>query len=231
MSAKAIYEVDGKRLLAENLPEGCPGKNNIFIAGFGEGDSWEKVQEAHPFLTQKSLVAKPDQLIKRRGKLGLVKVKLDFDAAKAWVNEKMNSSIQIGSATGTLKHFVLEPFVAHEQVRVVSLHGIVLDCVRANKQKKKTVLLDCHFSPLDQLFLSTNPFVSSPPPLFLFPLPPPSSSSSSSSLSPLFLLPLPPFLLFRRMSTTAASMLGVRQTPSCSTTRAAWTSGTWTPRP
>ena len=181
MSAKAIYEVDGKRLLAENLPEGCPGKNNIFIAGFGEGDSWEKVQEAHPFLTQKSLVAKPDQLIKRRGKLGLVKVKLDFDAAKAWVNEKMNSSIQIGSATGTLKHFVLEPFVAHEQVRVVSLHGIVLDCVRANKQKKKQSFLTA-----TSLLLTNYSF--QPTPLFLLPLP----SSSSLFLLPLLLPPPPP---------------------------------------
>ncbi|EGD77886.1 acly protein [Salpingoeca rosetta] len=115
MSAKAIREVDGKRLLAEFLPADCPGKKNIAIAAFGPGDSWERLAENHPFLTQKTLVAKPDQLIKRRGKLGLVKVKVDFEGAKTWVNEKMNSTLQIGSATGTLKHFVLEPFVAHEQ--------------------------------------------------------------------------------------------------------------------
>lgn len=95
------------------------------------------------------LVAKPDQLIKRRGKLGLVKVKLDFDAAKAWIHEHMHKDItvgrqpaplpvrstalhaethtrpgvchrQVGKATGKLHHFVLEPFVAHEQARVVT---------------------------------------------------------------------------------------------------------------
>eukprot|EP00043_Microstomoeca_roanoka_P013138 m.128737 g.128737 ORF g.128737 m.128737 type:complete len:1073 (+) comp15678_c0_seq1:229-3447(+) len=115
MSAKAIREADGKRLLAQYLPDGCPGKNNIFIASYGPSDSWEKVAEAHPFITQQTLVAKPDQLIKRRGKLGLVKIKLDLEGAKAWIADKMNSSLSIGSATGTLKQFVLEPFVPHEQ--------------------------------------------------------------------------------------------------------------------
>jgi ATP citrate (pro-S)-lyase len=41
------------------------------------------------------LVAKPDQLIKRRGKLGLVKIKLDLPAAKAWIAETMDSEITV----------------------------------------------------------------------------------------------------------------------------------------
>ncbi len=35
------------------------------------------------------LVAKPDQLIKRRGKLGLIKVKADYEEAKNWILERM----------------------------------------------------------------------------------------------------------------------------------------------
>lgn len=42
-----------------------------------------------------SLVAKPDQLIKRRGKLGLVKVKLDLEGAKKWISEKMNTTLKV----------------------------------------------------------------------------------------------------------------------------------------
>jgi ATP citrate (pro-S)-lyase len=40
------------------------------------------------FLFQK-LVVKPDQLIKRRGKLGLIKVGTDAAGAKAWIDERM----------------------------------------------------------------------------------------------------------------------------------------------
>eukprot|EP00056_Hartaetosiga_gracilis_P009079 m.130072 g.130072 ORF g.130072 m.130072 type:complete len:1078 (+) comp13055_c2_seq4:64-3297(+) len=115
MSAKAITEADGKRILKENLPSHCPGKNNIFCASFGKDSDWEKVLAENPFLKEKKLVAKPDQLIKRRGKLGLVKINLEFDGAKEWVNEKMNSEIKIGSSTGTLNNFVIEPFVKHDQ--------------------------------------------------------------------------------------------------------------------
>ena len=35
------------------------------------------------------LVVKPDQLIKRRGKLGLIKVNVDFPTVKSWVIERM----------------------------------------------------------------------------------------------------------------------------------------------
>ena len=41
-------------------------------------------------LCRQKLVVKPDQLIKRRGKLGLIAVGVDFQAAKQWVMERMN---------------------------------------------------------------------------------------------------------------------------------------------
>jgi ATP citrate (pro-S)-lyase len=34
------------------------------------------------------LVAKPDQLIKRRGKAGLLKLNTDWNTAKAWIVER-----------------------------------------------------------------------------------------------------------------------------------------------
>jgi ATP citrate (pro-S)-lyase len=40
-------------------------------------------------------VAKPDQLIKRRGKLGLVKVNVTLDEALAWINERMNKEVTV----------------------------------------------------------------------------------------------------------------------------------------
>ena len=38
---------------------------------------------------------KPDQLIKRRGKLGLIKVNVDLQEAKKWVDERMGKDIQV----------------------------------------------------------------------------------------------------------------------------------------
>jgi len=40
-------------------------------------------------------VVKPDQLIKRRGKLGLIAVGVDFPTAKQWVLERMNKDQKV----------------------------------------------------------------------------------------------------------------------------------------
>ncbi|KAK6013374.1 hypothetical protein OSTOST_21314, partial [Ostertagia ostertagi] len=57
-------------------------------------------------------VIKPDQLIKRRGKHGLVKCGT-VDEIKKWFQENVNKSVQIGKTTGRLHTFIVEPFVAH----------------------------------------------------------------------------------------------------------------------
>ena len=41
------------------------------------------------------LVVKPDQLIKRRGKLGLVGVDRDWTQVQQWIKEKMNSEVKV----------------------------------------------------------------------------------------------------------------------------------------
>ena len=60
-------------------------------------------------------MVKPDQLIKRRGKLGLIKVNANFAEVKEWVIERMGKDQQIGKASGKLRTFIIEPFVAHKQ--------------------------------------------------------------------------------------------------------------------
>jgi succinyl-CoA synthetase beta subunit len=69
------------------------------------------------FCVQK-LVVKPDQLIKRRGKLGLIKVNADFPEVKSWVEERMGKDQKIGRATGKLRNFIIEPFIPHGEVRI-----------------------------------------------------------------------------------------------------------------
>lgn len=60
------------------------------------------------------MVVKPDQLIKRRGKLGLIAVNKNFAQVKEWVNERMNKDQKIGNAVGKLRTFIIEPFVPHK---------------------------------------------------------------------------------------------------------------------
>lgn len=40
-------------------------------------------------------MVKPDQLIKRRGKLGLIKVNADLAEVKTWIDERMGRDIQV----------------------------------------------------------------------------------------------------------------------------------------
>ena len=40
-------------------------------------------------------MVKPDQLIKRRGKLGLIKVNTDLAGVKAWVTDRMNKDTKV----------------------------------------------------------------------------------------------------------------------------------------
>lgn len=113
MSAKAVYEANGKKILGHALPHGTIV--TPLCATVTPTTDWQQLLRENPWLNEKKLVAKPDQLIKRRGKLGLVKVNVDAAQAQEWIASKMNTELAIGSAKGVLNHFVIEPFVAHEQ--------------------------------------------------------------------------------------------------------------------
>lgn len=58
---------------------------------------------------------KPDQLIKRRGKLGLIAVNKTFAQVKQWVDERMGKDQKIGNAVGKLRNFIIEPFIPHKE--------------------------------------------------------------------------------------------------------------------
>jgi ATP citrate (pro-S)-lyase len=68
----------------------------------------------HPFLLEKKLVAKPDQLIKRRGKAGLLKLRANWEEAQAWINERRGREQKVELVSGVLDHFIVEPFVEHK---------------------------------------------------------------------------------------------------------------------
>ncbi|CAH1788725.1 unnamed protein product [Owenia fusiformis] len=113
MSAKAIYEATGKRYLNEFLGEA--GNVSSRCAVVNSDTDFENLAREHPWLLTEKLVVKPDQLIKRRGKLGLIKVNTDFAGVKEWLSTRINQDFKIGTAIGKLKTFIIEPFVPHEQ--------------------------------------------------------------------------------------------------------------------
>jgi len=114
MSAKAIREAKGKQLLSKYLSSViAPVK--VATYSTEQGTSWDALVNANPWLLNQKLVVKPDQLIKRRGKLGLIKINADLSDVKAWVAEKTEKDILVGKASGKLNNFIIEPFCPHTQ--------------------------------------------------------------------------------------------------------------------
>lgn len=70
MSAKAIREATGKDIINRLL-----GNDTAFVkcrfASINENTNFHDVVNEKPWLKSEKLVVKPDQLIKRRGKLGI----------------------------------------------------------------------------------------------------------------------------------------------------------------
>ncbi|XP_043599125.1 ATP-citrate synthase [Bombus pyrosoma] len=114
MSAKAIREATGKDLINRKLPSGTNAVKCRFVT-ITENTNWTDIVNEHPWVQTEKLVVKPDQLIKRRGKLGLIKVNADLAAVKQWIAERMNKDQQVGNTTGKLRTFIIEPFVPHKQ--------------------------------------------------------------------------------------------------------------------
>jgi len=120
MAQKGIREVDAKRLLARSLSDHGPGgvrMDDRLVLVTPETDLASLPAE-HPWLAEAKLVCKPDQLFGKRGKNNLLFVDKTFDEVKSWIAERMNKQVTIqgagGETTGTLTHFLIEPFVPHD---------------------------------------------------------------------------------------------------------------------
>ncbi|MFH4978329.1 hypothetical protein AB6A40_005038 [Gnathostoma spinigerum] len=113
MSAKAISEYNGKELLYHHLAY-LDILEKPFAVPITENDSFDEVTHQVQWLQTKKAkaVIKPDQLIKRRGKHGLVKFG-DLAAIKSAFNEMKGSTVKIGKTSGTLHNFIIEPFCSH----------------------------------------------------------------------------------------------------------------------
>ncbi|KAI5284079.1 glutathione synthetase ATP-binding domain-like protein [Ascosphaera aggregata] len=133
MSAKSIHEADGKAILNYHLtrsplikpsplpspPHNLPLKlvSLTFPSSVSPSSVFAAAEKSYPWLLdpQARFVAKPDQLIKRRGKSGLLALNVTWKEAKAWVEQRAAKEIDVEGTKGVLRTFLVEPFVKHKQ--------------------------------------------------------------------------------------------------------------------
>ena len=132
MSAKSILEADGKAILNYHLtrapvikPTPLPTSathnpapklaslyfpENASVSGI-----LDQAEVTYPWLLTKGskFVAKPDQLIKRRGKSGLLALNKTWEEAREWIQGRAGKSQQVETVHGVLRQFLVEPFVPH----------------------------------------------------------------------------------------------------------------------
>jgi len=144
MSAKAIREFHGKNILARHLIERSKGKiqldnKRVHISPQSPSESPVKAAlSQHPWLATDKLVVKPDQLIKRRGKSGLIKLNATWEECEQWLRERRGQEVRssaniscssklsyrlssdplaqvdVSCVKGVLEYFLIEPFVPHQ---------------------------------------------------------------------------------------------------------------------
>lgn len=134
MSAKSIFEADGKAILNYHLtrapvikPTPLPPASThnpppkLASIYFPEDADVKGVLDAtetkFPWLLQKDskFVAKPDQLIKRRGKSGLLALNKTWAEAREWIEARAGKEQQVETVKGALRQFLVEPFVPHPE--------------------------------------------------------------------------------------------------------------------
>ena len=54
-----------------------------------------KAESQHPWLLSKKLVVKPDQLIKRRGKGGLLALNVTWQDVKLWISQRAGKEVEV----------------------------------------------------------------------------------------------------------------------------------------
>ena len=144
MSAKAIREFNGKTLVSkylsqfltevEKASESYEVEDRCLLitsemVNPADPLSFQKVADENPWVLSTNLVAKPDQLIKRRGKAGLLAVNKTWSEVVEWICSRINKEVKIEVISGVLDTFIVEPFVPHEQVylmRKLLLHQFAI---------------------------------------------------------------------------------------------------------
>jgi len=123
MAQKGIREYDAKRMLARNLGQYFGGNYGYEgqIVLIDQNTDWNELATLNPWLLSTPLVAKPDQLFGKRGKHGLLYVNKSFAEVREWIQARMQKEVTVGKITDALTHFIIEPFVPHDNEYYVAI--------------------------------------------------------------------------------------------------------------
>ena len=123
MARKKIREYDAKRLICQHISRYSNNQVNIPLQTIliDPKTNLATLPSIHPWLKQTKLVAKPDQLFGKRKKYNLVLLNATYDETKKWIQKHMNKEVTIGKAKGKLTHFIIEPFLPHQEEFYLSI--------------------------------------------------------------------------------------------------------------
>eukprot|EP00427_Karlodinium_veneficum_P044464 CAMPEP_0169253946 /NCGR_PEP_ID=MMETSP1016-20121227/38895_1 /TAXON_ID=342587 /ORGANISM="Karlodinium micrum, Strain CCMP2283" /LENGTH=1067 /DNA_ID=CAMNT_0009335339 /DNA_START=64 /DNA_END=3268 /DNA_ORIENTATION=+ len=115
MSVKPIREYAGKKIMQALYPVNL-GLEMCLVSPevLAKPDPWTALSDDNPWLLTKKLVVKPDQLVKRRGKHGLVYVNKTYEEVRKWIEDRMQKEITLDGVAGILDHFIIEPATPHK---------------------------------------------------------------------------------------------------------------------
>ncbi|KAK0593089.1 hypothetical protein LWI29_030611 [Acer saccharum] len=152
MARKKIREYDSKRLLKQHLKRLADIDLQICSAQVTEATDFTELTNKEPWLSSSRLVVKPDMLFGKRGKSGLVALKLDLAQVAEFVKARLGTEVEMGGCKGPITTFIVEPFIPHDQEYYLSLTSERLGCtinfsecggieIEENWDKVKTIFL------------------------------------------------------------------------------------------
>ncbi|KAF5434898.1 ATP-citrate lyase beta-subunit [Candidatus Methanophagaceae archaeon] len=125
MAQRGIREYDAKNILAKHMKKLSKGtvKYRGKVALVTPNTSIAAVAKKKHWVKTNKLTVKPDQLFGKRGKHGLLLVNVTYDEAKDWLDEKMNSIVEVGKVKGKLTHFLVQPYVELDKEYYLAFTG------------------------------------------------------------------------------------------------------------
>ncbi|CAF2108185.1 unnamed protein product, partial [Brassica napus] len=115
MARKKIREYDSKRLVKEHFKRLSGKELPIRSVQINQTTDLNELVEKEPWLSSEKLVVKPDMLFGKRGKSGLVALKLDFAEVATFVEERLGKEVEMSGCIGPITTFIVEPFIPHNE--------------------------------------------------------------------------------------------------------------------
>ncbi|MGA1821362.1 MAG: ATP citrate lyase citrate-binding domain-containing protein [Thermoplasmatota archaeon] len=123
MARRGIREYDAKRAFYRFVPRYSDGDVTFDVEPvlIDPKSDLNKISDENPWLNNRRLVVKPDQLFGKRGKSGLVLLDCSWKEAAKFITENMGKTAEVGKVKGTLTHFLVEPFIPHKKEYYVAM--------------------------------------------------------------------------------------------------------------